>query len=327
MAAGPPLSLLYHLCSDRRLAHVDQLFSYKSADGFERDLALLRERFTPVGHDQVLAHVQGRRALPSNAVEISFDDGFSECYSVARPLLLEYGIPATFFCITNSIDNLSMMFRNKISLCLNRLEELSADDQARLCAWIGVEFGVPARGPAEARRWIDALQHDDVERIDALCTRLGIDVASILREERPYLTRQEIRQLARDGFTLGAHSCNHPRLERLAWADARREILESCSAMREITGERLVPFAIPFGGLGLPRDSLASLVGPEEGISLIYDANDLMRDRPFVVNRIQVDTPLGSWRGRSNLGLLIGRARALEPLRSWRRRLRRATGS
>jgi hypothetical protein len=49
-----------------------------------------------------------------------------------------------------------------------------------------------------------------------------------------------------------------------------------------------------------------------------------MRDRPFVINRIQVDSSLGSWRGRSNLGFLIRRARILEPLRSVKRRLRRA---
>jgi len=327
MAHRPLLSLLYHLCSDRRLRHVDRLFPYKSAEAFERDLAFLRERFTPVGHDQVVAHFEGRFELPPDAVEISFDDGFSECFSVARPLLLEYGIPATFFCVTNSIDNASMMFRNKISLCLNRLEELSTGEQARSLAWMGSELGVVFRSLAEAMRWVDGLQHDDLDRIDALCARLDLDIPSILRDERPYLTREQIRQLAHDGFTLGAHTCNHPRLERLPWEQARREILDSCSAMREITGERRVPFAIPFGGLELPRDSLASLLAGEDGISLVYDTNDLMRDRDFFVNRIQVDTPRGSWRGRSNLGLLIGRARALEPLRALRRRVLRTTGS
>jgi peptidoglycan/xylan/chitin deacetylase (PgdA/CDA1 family) len=324
MVAGPPLSLLYHACGDRQLPHADRLFPVKSAEAFERDLAYLSEHFTPVGHDQVVAHYEGRCALPSNAVEVSFDDGLRECHSVARPLLLRYGIPATFFCITNSIDNAAMMFRNKISLCLNRLEELSAAAQLQLLGWISSEFGVDAHNPTDARSWMNGLQHDDSDRIDALCGHLGIDIAAILRAGRPYLTREEIRELARDGFTLGAHSCNHPRLERLPWEEARREVLESCSAMRHITGARVVPFAIPFGGLGLPRDSLASLLGPGQGISLVYDTNDLMRDRPFVINRIQVDGSLGSWGGRSNLGFLIRRARILEPLRSVKRRLRRA---
>ena len=319
MDGRPLLSLLYHLCSDRRLPHVEHLFAYKSPDGLARDLAFLRDRYTPVGHAEVVAHRRRGRALPPNAVEISFDDGFAECFSVVRPLLLEYGIPASFFCVTDTIDNRSMMFRNTLSLCLERIEALSDDDRTRLRGWIATEFGVRTRSGAELRRWVDGLQHDDTGRIDALCARLGLDVAAILRDERPYLTSEELRQLARDGFTLGAHSCSHPRLERLPWEEARREILDSCAAIRELTGERTVPFAIPFGGLGLARDRLASLVGQEQGISLVYDTNDLMRDHPFVVNRIQADDPKGSWRGRSNLGLLIGRARVLEPLRAWRR--------
>src|SRR5262245_57669875 len=92
--------------------------------------------------------------------------------------------------------------------------------------------------------------------------------------------------------------------------------------MREITGRRSVPFAIPFGGRGLARDSLISLQQEEPGLSLVYDTHEVTWDRPFFVNRIPVDTPFGSWRGRSNLGLLITRARVLEPLRPVRERLR-----
>ncbi|PYV38833.1 MAG: hypothetical protein DMG09_10850 [Acidobacteria bacterium] len=126
-----------------------------------------------------------------------------------------------------------------------------------------------------------------------------------------------------EGFTIGAHTSDHPELGRLAdWDEVRRQVRESCDLVREITGRARVPFAFPFNGLDLPRGALAALRDELGSIDLMYDTNNLMKDRFFIVNRIWCDTPEGASGERSNLPALLRRAHAFEPLRAVRRRMR-----
>jgi hypothetical protein len=55
-------------------------------------------------------------------LHLSFDDGLSACYDTIAPILLRKGVPATFFLNPAFIDNKALMFRYKISLCLNALD-------------------------------------------------------------------------------------------------------------------------------------------------------------------------------------------------------------
>lgn len=318
----PLVTLVYHAVSDDPLPHLQHLYPCKGRDAFERDLVYLKRHYRPVSHEDVLAHRRQARSLPENAVALTFDDGFAECFSVIRPLLQKHGVPATFFVVTSCIDNRALMFRNKVSLCFERLGMIGSGEAPELLARFRDRFDRRFENVGALRAWLDALQFEDTDRIDAACALLGIDVPALLREVRPFLSRDQILQLHGEGFTIGAHSCNHPRLDRMDWPDARREIEDSCRAVRDLTGRDEVPFAIPFAGLRLDRNALAALLRERPFISLVYDSNDLMKDRDFIVNRVWCDTPYFAGPTRSNLPFLLQRAHGLEPLRAIRRRLR-----
>jgi hypothetical protein len=89
-------ALVYHPISDAPLPHVTPLYACKSTSLFERDLIYLKQNFDLVGHDEIVAHRFEGRPLPPRAAAISFDDGFSECFDVVRPLLLKHGVPCMF---------------------------------------------------------------------------------------------------------------------------------------------------------------------------------------------------------------------------------------
>jgi peptidoglycan/xylan/chitin deacetylase (PgdA/CDA1 family) len=314
-------SVFYHAFGDEPIPHVTPLFPCKTAKDFERDLIYLKSRFQIVDHDEVVAHREGRRALAPQAAMLSFDDGFTECFSLARPLLLEHRLPATFFVCDAFIDNRALMHRNKVALCVSRLAGCTPDEAAGWAAKLQARFQLPSVAMGDIVRWLQRLAFDARETIDAVCECLGIDVAAYLRERRPYMTRAQIAQLHADGFTIGAHTSDHPQLAELRdWAEVRRQVRLSCDAVRQITGRRRVPFAFPFNGLSLPRQALAAL-REELGIDLMYDTNNLMPDREFIVNRIWCDTPRRASPKSSNLPALVWRAHALEPLRAAKRRL------
>jgi peptidoglycan/xylan/chitin deacetylase (PgdA/CDA1 family) len=283
----------------------------------------LQSRFQFVSHDDIVAHRENGRKLPPRAVAVSFDDGFVEGFTIARPMLLARGLPATFFVCNSFIDNRALMFRNKIALCVSRIAGATNTERVGLLAGLRRHFGLAAQSRAEVQRWLFGLDFARRNTIDAVCECLGVNVRAFLSDRRPYMSRDQIGQLHADGFTIGAHTTDHPDLTKLAdWNDVRRQVSESCDLVRDITGRTRVPFAFPFNGLEIPRSALAALRDELGTIDLMYDTNDFMRDWPFIVNRICGDPPNRASTHCSNLPMLLGRAYAFEPLRAVRRRIR-----
>lgn len=316
------VSFFYHTVSDVRLPHVENLFGYKSAAMFEQDLLYLQAQFDLPTHDEIKRMPESGTQPRRPAAAIGFDDGLRECFDVARPLLTKHRIPCTFFIITDAVDHGLLMFRNKVSLFLDRWKALDRDRRAALREEVARRFSETFAADTALLAWAERLSARQTEEADALCDAVGIDVAAFLRTNKPYMTREEIVQLHRDGFTIGAHTRTHPRLWELKdEREVEREIVESCAAVRDWTGQATVPFAFPFNGLWMKRDRLDAIRKRCGFIDLFYDSNNLMRDRDFVVNRIWVDSPEGASAAVSNLPRLLRRAYALEPLRAMKRRM------
>lgn len=85
MFARKIVGLYYHVISDEPLAHIRHLYTFKTVAMFEGDLAYLKRHYHPISYEQLLEHVQGGKRLPVNALLLTFDDGFSQCFSVVRP--------------------------------------------------------------------------------------------------------------------------------------------------------------------------------------------------------------------------------------------------
>src|SRR5439155_26374334 len=132
-----------------------------------------------------------------------------------------------------------------------------------------------------------------------------------------------MRQISREEFTVGSYMRHQQDLAKLEdWNEVTRQISESCDLVREITGRARVPFAFPFNGLDLPRSALAALRDELVSTDLMYDTNNLMKDRSFIVNRIWCDTPECDYGQLLHLTYLPRLAQALEPLRAIRRWMR-----
>ena len=68
---------------------------------FRRQMRHLRDCSIPVlALEEVVAVLGGHRDPPTEAVAITFDDGYHSVYSNAFPILQEYGLPATVFLVS-----------------------------------------------------------------------------------------------------------------------------------------------------------------------------------------------------------------------------------
>ena len=326
------IGLCYHIVSDEPLPHA-RFYDFKSARQFRDDVLFLKERYELISYDQLLELREEREdeepQAAHNRVIITFDDGFAECFDVVRPILKRHKVPCVFFITTNFIDNLDLFFECKLALCADAIEKLSADHAAKLAGNLPLAsnrrrqltdndhriVGSRLRGIdwqddwSEAHRsifrWMCELFQSDEGFIDELCGMLGINTHQYQRSAKPFMSAAQIKLLAKDGFTIGAHTRSHANLNDLSPDEVEHEIVNSATAIRDLTGQSQVPFAFPYNGADLDRAFLADIQDRHPFIRLFFDTGELMHDSPHIVHRIGADSPEQSRKGRSNLPYLL----------------------
>ena len=91
---------------------------------FEKELKYLKDNgYTTVSSEQIYDYYQNGKPLPAKPIMLSFDDNDDNQYTVALPLLKKYGLGATFFIMTVSIDKENYMTADQ----LKELDKLGYD--------------------------------------------------------------------------------------------------------------------------------------------------------------------------------------------------------
>jgi peptidoglycan/xylan/chitin deacetylase (PgdA/CDA1 family) len=307
------IGFCYHTVSDRPLPHVQNLYRCKSAAQFRRDLEYIDRRYRVIGYGDLGIADTSARGKP--CAVITFDDGLVECHDVIRPILLELGMPAIFFITSDFVDNRALFYRQKVALAIDAYTALAPVAATAIRRSAEAAFRWPELSPPEFLARLKAADWKDEPAIDATCALLGIDIEAFLRDIRPYMSRAQVRSLAADGFTIGAHGTAHHLMGAMTASEARAEILAACAATAAIVPAPVVPFAFPFNGRGVDRGMLQALRQSDPHIGVFFDSRNLAPDRDFVINRLVVDDPKGSTASASNLSGSLRRAYVNEIVR------------
>jgi peptidoglycan/xylan/chitin deacetylase (PgdA/CDA1 family) len=203
---------------------------------------------------------EGRRSRPVAAV--TFDDGYLDNLSAAKPVLDALDIPATIFVSTGWIDDPRPMWWDRLAHALLAAEVLpesvTLNSHGHDFSWqepkINRKTAARRRERARVHRevWshVRGLPGDDARQavVDTLVAILGTDEAPVA-DARP-LTQGELRTLAADGrFQVGSHTVTHPTLPGLPSEAKAWEIESSARQLEEILGRRPATFAYPYGDL------------------------------------------------------------------------------
>jgi len=106
----------YHTVAEQPLPHIKHLYRMKTVEEFLKDLNFLLKYFEPIDVE-TLYHLHIHKTVPEKPVfHLTFDDGMKEIYEIIAPILLEKGIPATFFINSGFVDNKALFYRHRESL-------------------------------------------------------------------------------------------------------------------------------------------------------------------------------------------------------------------
>ena len=89
--------LLYHGLTEKCPADMYE----KRKDRFYNDMLYIKDHFDVISLSELQDIIENKKPLQRNTVVITFDDGMLSNYTIAAPILKEFGFPATFFIISS----------------------------------------------------------------------------------------------------------------------------------------------------------------------------------------------------------------------------------
>ena len=231
---------------------------------FRRHLQVVRQAFEPVPVAE-LAQPTATQSATGRRIAITFDDGYLDALLVASPLLVEEGVPATFFMTTQFLHTGGTYWWDALA---------GRETDPVRCRQVHAE--ILAAAPAVRAQRICELQAHDV-------ADHGL--------HRSMNAAQVTELASRPGHRIGAHTVHHPRLTTEPSVAAFRELYESRVELEYLIGKPCDIVAYPFGGVDHRVRQLAYQAGFTAGVTLAGGAVETGAD-PLVLPRVNVTPDL-----------------------------------
>ena len=192
---------------------------------FEKHVDWIASRFEIISLDD-FGSITQRRKKSKPLAAITFDDGYSDVYHHAFPILKRKGIPAAFFVVTDLVGTSEPPLHERLHALLARSG--AADPFAM------TRFELARLSQQELLNVIHELERT-------------IDIGEEWRVPLKPLDWNMLREMRDAGMTIGSHTRSHPVLTREIYDRVRNEAEESRRAIEKHVGTKATCFAYPNG--------------------------------------------------------------------------------
>lgn len=279
--------LRYHAVCDSDAGYADPGICISPA-AFAQHAEYLARHYRVLSLPDVVAALKRGISLPSNAVALTFDDGYADNLEAARTLA-RFGLTATFYLTAGCLSGGDPFWPSELRALIKAMPgpsfELTGTGERLTFA---VATSTERRAAvAKLTKLFKAHRIATREALREQLRRLsGSSIAA-----SPMLTWDNVREMHRLGMVIGSHTMTHPNLPNAGLEDARREIVESKGMLEDSIGRRVTMFSYPNGGAErYMTPEIAQLVREAgfEGATTSRNAFAGPDSDPFALERVQV---------------------------------------
>ena len=236
--------LRYHAVCDADAEYADPGISVSPA-AFERHVAYLAAHYSVLPLPEAVGALKQGTALPSNAVVVTFDDGYADNLAAAR-VLQRFGLTGTFYitagCLAGEQPFWPAEVRALIPAVRTQALELIAGD-----ARVRIPLGNDLERRAAIRRVSKLFKAHTIPVRESLREQLR-HAAGDARVPECMLRWEDVAEMNRLGMTIGSHTVTHPNLPNAGETDAWHEIRDSKARLERELGTTVTMFSYPNGG-------------------------------------------------------------------------------
>ncbi len=269
-----------------------------SAAEFETHLEYLKRHNRVLPLAETIECLNQGKTLPPNATVLTIDDGYSDAFDIAFPLLKKFGFPATVYAVTDFLDEKIWLWTDLMRYVLLNTKE----DE------VNIEFG--ELDTIKAHLTDDATRMETVKRINERLKKLPdldkdakiIEIADALSVVIPELPTMEFApvnwaqalEMDAENVRVESHTVTHPILTNIGQNALDFEMQTSKKRLEEMLGRRIDHFCYPNGSLDKNVCEAAKNAGYSSAVTTTYGFNDAATDR-FLMNRIDAQSAIESF--------------------------------
>jgi peptidoglycan/xylan/chitin deacetylase (PgdA/CDA1 family) len=237
------VNIVYYHWVGGKAVHYADFYRGCTLERFRNDIRFYKRIFEIVSIDELFSakHTEAPR------LALSFDDGFDLERLGVTEVLAEQQVKAATFVITGCIDNTDLMWRNKLSVIKNSMDDVT------VCRNYNDLIGKLGYPEIESTsQLLSASMNWEMRRKDQLATELWQacelpPVQEYMDENQPYFSMAGLKRWQRAGHSIGLHTHTHPLCSKLSDEELRREIIEPSRFLRIQLGIENLSFSYPFG--------------------------------------------------------------------------------
>lgn len=258
------LILMYHRVVGSMSENPFQLGMCVAEKHFAEQIEYQAQAFTPITVGEGIARIHAGKPLPSNAVSITFDDGYLDFKTHALPILKRYQCPATIFVTTGGLEQKHAFWWDRVIDAIAQTNHHTVDVTALAPrAHVGELSLTPRRQRESLVMLQNLLWEQPPERleecVDQLREQLGVHSDGPL--QAPRMNHADIAEVASEDVELGAHCEQHIDMRRLSSEQCLHELQAPRKLLRDLTGQPVNGFAYPGGRQNTAVEKLVARAG------------------------------------------------------------------
>jgi peptidoglycan/xylan/chitin deacetylase (PgdA/CDA1 family) len=268
----------------------------RSVQALQRQLEIIGRHYSWVSIDEAVAMLSGKTKMRPNSVVLTFDDGYRNNMSEALPVLQSLGIKSTIYVATGFLNNRKAFWFERFDYAIQQISEpfvvTIGDNEYK---FLRHDRENSIRKYANLRAYAKGFFADDHEFVDffdktsaTIEQQFGRSIRQIQDGDKwsATLSDSDVRALnGTDHVTIGSHTVDHNRLDRVSASACRQQLVESKQYLERVTGAECRHFCYPNGSVNgdvarlVAETAYKSAVTTDDGFNSVGD--DLLLLRRF----------------------------------------------
>ena len=248
-----------HILTYHRVLPIQQSICYPfqgmvmPRDTFEAQMSYLARSYVVLEFSQAMERLQ-QGNLPKKSIVVTFDDGYRDNYDYALPILKKYGIPATFFVVTDALEQRMKLWWDEVAEAVRLLslrEPLKKEETEQFPPWVG-KLLQTLSGMNGYQKVADELVHamNDIALNDRLRIRESL-LRLVNHDMRMIhdlmLTWEQVKEMHHAGMRFEAHTRTHAFIDELPEDEAQREVQDCVESLERHLNTSIQYFSYPRG--------------------------------------------------------------------------------
>lgn len=261
---------------------------------FQKHVQFLVKHFNIVDYKNFNNSLKNNIPFKSKTCLITFDDGWSDNFSDAMPILTAHNCPALIFLPTDYVGTGKQFWQERLTALLQTaLKNKPATNN--LLNDIKSKYNpdkVETKSAHDVRQLVSSLKGQPEIKIRALISNIETELEG-LRIPPPnnandgFIDWEQAKLMAQSVFTIGSHAVSHRLLDRLDTKDLRFELNNSKEILESKLSTSVTTIAYPNGNHSETTKSATKKAGYQTGFSTnpgyVTNNSDL-----YSINRINM---------------------------------------